>query len=204
MKSRKGEVMKCYICGIDAIKKYDWHSLCEKHYRFIQMRKTAKADKKYSPSIYELEKLVPSNMKCADCGKAMHWIDNNNRSDGAVLQHYRDGTLGIVCMACNTKHGMMPGDSYRDTPKDHKLCRTCKTIKPLSDFHTRKDGKKPYPMSKCKKCNLAVHQKWRLANPEKYRESTKRHNDMKQQNIEKYRALDRESYWRRKEQKDAP
>jgi hypothetical protein len=191
--------MKCYICGIDAIKKYDWHSLCEKHFRFIQMRKTAKSDKKYTPSIYELEKLVPADMKCVDCNKQMHWIDNDNRSDGAVLQHYRDGTLGITCMACNTKHGMMPGDSYRDVPINHKLCRSCKTTKPLSEFYQRHDSKKPYPMTKCKDCNKAAQQNWKLANPEKYKLLTKKHNDRKKQNPEHYRELDRKSYWARKE-----
>lgn len=196
--------MNCYICGDAAIKKYKWRCLCEKHFRFFQMMKAAKSDKKYVPSIYELERHVPSDMKCQDCGDLMHWIDNHNRRKGAVLQHYRDSTIGIVCMACNTKHGMMPDDTYREVPVGHKLCGGCKTIKPLSGFYTRRDGVRPYPMTKCKDCNLTAHREWRLANPEKYRESTKRHNVMKKQNAEKYQALDRKSYRKRKEKKNAP
>lgn len=174
--------MKCYICGDDAIKRYNWASLCEKHQRFIQMRKAAKTDKKYVPSIYEIERLVPKDMLCQDCGTKMHWIDNQNRSSGAILQHYRDGTLGIVCMACNTKHGMLPGDLYREIPPDHKLCRFCKTIKPLSMFHVRRDGKKPYPLSRCKPCNLLHQQEWRKNNPEKYQALNKKHNQKRNLN----------------------
>lgn len=171
--------MKCYICGFDAIKLHGRANLCEKHKRFIQMQKTAKQDKKYSPSIYEIEALVPRDMKCQDCGTTMHWIDNKNRSSGAVLQHYRDGTLGIVCMSCNTKHGQMPGDSYRDVPAGHKLCVCCKTIKPLSLFSKRRDGKVPYPLSKCKQCMADALKKWREKNPEKYKAVNKKHNDLR-------------------------
>lgn len=171
--------MKCYICGDSAIKRHGRANRCEKHHRFIQMQKTAKQDGKYVPSIYEIEKLVPSNMRCADCGCLMHWIDDENRSAGAVLQHYRDDTLGIVCFSCNTKHGQMPGDSYKDVPLGSKLCRTCKTIKPLSMFDKRYDGKKPYPVSKCKSCRHEALVNWRSKNPERYKLINKKHNDLR-------------------------
>ena len=171
--------MKCYICGNITFKRNGRSNLCETHHRFIQMQKTAKQDGKYIPSIYEIENLAPKNMNCADCGCLMHWIDNDNRAFGAVLQHYRNGTLGIVCLSCNTKHGHMPGDSYRNVPVGEKLCRTCKTIKPLSMFSLRKDGKKPYPLTKCKICAHEVHKRWRKNNPEKYKIITKKHNDLR-------------------------
>ena len=177
MKSLKGDNMKCYICGNLAIKRGNRSNLCEKHYRFIQMQKTAKTDKKYVPNIFELEKLVPKDMKCQDCGSYMHWIDDANRRLGAVLQHYRNGTLGITCLSCNTKHGLMVGDSYKDVPVGHKLCRSCKTIKPLDLFYKRKDYKVPYPMTKCKSCNHEAHKQWRINNPEKYIASNKKQND---------------------------
>jgi hypothetical protein len=186
--------MKCYVCGDEAIKRNGRANLCAQHRRFIQMQKAAKSDKKYIPSLFELEKLVPIDMKCQDCGDQMHWIDNNNRSKGAVLQHYRDGTLGIVCMSCNSKHGLLPGDMYRDIPKYHKLCISCRSIKPLSMFSMRNDAKKQYPMSKCRPCNLKAQQEWRLKNPEKYKQTTKRNNEKKKQDIEKRRAYDRERY----------
>jgi hypothetical protein len=171
--------MKCYICGDAAIKRHGRANRCEKHHRFIQMQKTAKQDGKYVPSVYEIEKLVSINMKCVDCGCLMHWIDDDNRSAGAVLQHYRDGTLGIVCLSCNTKHGFLPGDSYRDVPVGNKLCRACKTIKPLFMFGVRKDGKVPYPLSKCKLCSHEALVRWRNKNPERYKLINKKHNDLR-------------------------
>ena len=171
--------MNCYICGSNAIALHGRKNLCGKHKRFIQMQATARNDKKYSPSIYEIESLVPKDMSCQDCGITMHWIDNEKRSSGAVLQHYRDGTLGIICMSCNTKHGLMPGDSYREVPTGHKLCRCCKTIKPLSMFSLRRDGKVPYPLTKCKSCMANALKLWRTKNPDAYKAITKKHNDAK-------------------------
>jgi hypothetical protein len=169
--------MKCFICGDDAIKRHGRASMCQKHFRFWQMQRTAKADRKLVPHVYQLESLIPGDMKCPDCGVLMHWIDDDNRSSGAVLQHYRDGTLGIVCLSCNTKHGQMSGDMYRDVPQDHKLCIQCKTVKPLFNFSIRRDGKKPYPVSKCKQCSYEAQLVWRKANPDRYRELNKKHND---------------------------
>jgi len=173
----QGKIMKCYLCGELSIKRHGRTNMCEKHHRFIQMQKTAKYDKKYVPSIYEIEKLVPIDMKCQDCGDLMHWIDDENRSSGAVLQHYRNGSLGIVCHACNVKHGNMSGDLYREVPKNHKLCGFCKTIKPLTMFNVRRDGKKNYPMTKCKECNHKHVLEWRKNNPEKYIETNRRNNE---------------------------
>jgi len=163
------------------------------------MQKTAKGDKKYVPSFFELEKLVPDNMICQDCGIEMHWIDDDNRPSGAVLQHYRDGTLGIVCCSCNTKHGIMVGDSYRDVPAGHKLCPGCKTIKPHSAYSKRRDSGKEYPVTLCKPCAHEKHKEWRSKNPEKYKAIMKKHNDLKKLNLEKYRELDRKYYWQKKE-----
>lgn len=176
--------MKCYVCGEDAIKRHGRSNMCAKHSRFMQMQRTAKSDHKYVPSLYEIEKLVPADMKCQDCNTLMHWIDNDNRAAGAILQHYRNGTLGIVCLACNTKHGAMPGDSYKEVPEGHKLCTSCKTIKPLNMFNVRRDSKVPYPLSKCKQCSHEVLVKWRLANPDKYKANNKKHNDLRKAKYE--------------------
>lgn len=194
--------MKCYVCGEEAIKRLGRSNLCAEHRRFVQMQKTAKYDKKYVPSIYEIQSLVPKDMKCGDCGVEMNWIDNSKRSRGAVLQHYRDGALGITCMSCNTKHGMMPGDSYRDLPKGHKLCGGCKTIKPLDMFGKRSAKEGDYPKTKCKACELEAQKTWRLKNPEGYKKLVKKHNDIKKLNPEKYRELDRKYYHAKKEKND--
>lgn len=194
--------MKCYVCGDEAIKRHGRTNLCMKHRRFVQMQKTAKQDGKYVPSLFELEALVPVDMRCQDCGIEMNWIDGSNRPSNAVLQHYRDGSLGITCMSCNTKHGNMPGDSYRDVPAGHKLCRACKTIKPLGDFGKRSAKEGDYPKSRCKSCERSAYKLWKSNNPEKYKANTKKHNDLKRLNIEKYRALDRKYYHQRKESSD--
>lgn len=169
--------MKCYICGAHSSENYGQRSMCDKHNRFKQMQHTAKQDKKYVPAFVELERLCNSKMICPDCGDQMHWIDNDNRSKGAVLQHYRDGSLGIVCTSCNIKHGALPGDMYKSIPSGHKLCVACRSIKPLAEFYVRRDSKKEYPMSKCKACNHQAHIEWRAKNPMKYKEANKRNND---------------------------
>jgi hypothetical protein len=173
--------MKCYVCGEEAIEMSGRSNLCLKHRRFIQMQHTAKHDKKYVPSLYELEKLTKKDMKCQDCETTMNWSHVEGRSTGAVLQHYRNGSIGIVCTSCNVKHGMMVGDSYKDLPSNHKLCGSCKTIKPLDDFYKRGDSKIKYPMTKCKACNLQAHKSWRVKNPDKYKESNKRNNDRRKE-----------------------
>jgi hypothetical protein len=173
--------MQCFICGLSAVKRHNRANMCEKHHRFLQMQKTAKADGKVVPSIFELESLVPNGMLCQDCGVEMHWIDDKNRCSGAVLQHYRDETLGIVCHSCNVKHGFMPGDMYRDVSDNHKLCTSCRVIKPISSFGIRKDSKKIYPLSKCKVCMKLSYQAWRQNNPEKYKALNKKHNDKRKE-----------------------
>jgi len=190
--------MKCYVCGDSAIARHGRTRLCVKHHRMEQMQRTAKSDGKYIPSIFELEALVPKEMICQDCGVTMNWVDENNRPENAVLQHYRDGSLGIVCMSCNTKHGMMPGDSYRSLPEGQKLCRGCKTIKPIENFGKRSKESDDYPKSKCKDCNLAYQREWKQKNPDKYKALNKKHNDLKKLNPEKYRELDRKYYHFRK------
>lgn len=176
-----GVDMTCYICGEESIKRHGRTNMCAKHNRFKQMQKTAKADKKYVPSFNELELHVPTNMKCPLCNVRMHWIDDENRSSGAILQHYRDGSVGITCASCNTKHGNMVGDSYKDLPSDHKLCNACKTIKPLSEFSKRREKSGVYPVSKCKACAHAAHVAWRSANPDRYKALNKKHNDKRKE-----------------------
>jgi hypothetical protein len=45
-----------------------------------------------------------------------------------------------------------------------KTCPKCKTLKKLTDYGTRKDGR-PYGI--CKRCSADNTSSWRLANPEK-------------------------------------
>lgn len=178
-----GLKMKCYVCGVGAVPRHGRVNVCEVHGRLLQMQHAAKADKKYVPSLWELQALIPSGMICKDCNEVMHWVDGENRQRGAVLQHYRDGSLAIVCFSCNTKHGLMPGDMYRDILRGQKLCRACKTIKPIEAFSVRKDAKKVYPVSKCKPCSHNAYVAWRIANPDKYKALNKKHNDKRKEKL---------------------
>lgn len=158
---------KCARCDSLAIRHQGHQWLCAMHYRFGQMRSTAKQRGKTVPSHEELASLVSD--KCRDCGGPMHWLARGHQATVASLQHYRDGTYGIVCRSCNTRHAFMPGDTYRDMPKDHKRCPKCEQVKPISEY--AKDNGRSGPMkvkSWCKQCSSAAHTEWQRNNREYY------------------------------------
>lgn len=139
------------------------------HYRFGQMRATAKRFGKLVPTHEQLEALALKGAGCPDCYREMNWLARNGQSTVATLQHYRDGTLAIVCRSCNTRHAFMPGDTYREMPKDQKLCSACDTIKPLTEF--AKDNNRAGSMkvkSCCKACSGLAAVAWRGANRDAY------------------------------------
>ena len=177
--------MQCYLCGEDSIRRNGKTKMCEKHFRFHQMRNCAKWFKKYVPTIFKLEELSQvypvSIMLCPDCGCNMHWIDDNNRSSGIVLQHYKDGTINLICNSCNIKHGNMIGDSYREIKTGEKFCSSCLTVKPLNLFSKRKEKGKTYPVSKCKQCSHKACIVWKEKNPERYRLSYEKNNALRKE-----------------------
>lgn len=154
---------KCCRCGLTAERKQGHQWLCAPHYRFGSMRTRARRDGKAVPSWEELEALRTIDTHCSDCGEYMVWLAVvGNRHRQATLQHYRNGSFGLVCLSCNTRHAAMPDDSYRCTPKDHKYCPQCKAVKPFSDY--AKDGGRSGPMklkSWCKQCSSEAHREWR-------------------------------------------
>jgi predicted RNA-binding Zn-ribbon protein involved in translation (DUF1610 family) len=135
------------------------------------MRSKAKQCDKYSPTRDEIESLLNSEMLCPDCGVKMNWRSKDGRSTVASLQHYRDGTLGVVCLSCNARHASMPNDSYRNMAKDHKFCPSCQNIKHESCFSldAGRSGnlkRKSY----CKTCSNKSVNKWKEKNREQYNE----------------------------------
>lgn len=138
-------------CGVTAVR-FQNRWLCGRHYRFRQMRVTAKRHGKAVPTPEQLEALCPRDMRCQDCGAAMQWLAVEGYSTVITLQHYRDGTLGLVCMMCNLKHAKMPGDSYRAWPKDQRKCPRCTQIKSLPEFYTERRGNRTRLTSWCKVC----------------------------------------------------
>ena len=161
--------MKCSRCDLNATIKQGNQHLCDKHYRFGQMRSKAKKSCKEVPSHTRLNEMVSDHMLCPDCGVKMNWRAKDGRSTVASLQHYRDGSLSIVCLSCNSRHASMEGDSYRDMPKDHKRCPSCKTIKHESEF-SADNGRTGRIKRKsiCKLCSNEKVKQWRGIKRDEY------------------------------------
>jgi hypothetical protein len=139
------------------------------HYRFGQMRANAKRHGKTIPSREQLSQMSGTSLICPDCNVQMNWRAKDGQNTVASLQHYRDGSMNIVCRSCNTRHAFMPKDSYREMPKDHKLCPACKSIKPLDQF--TKDNYQAGQAKrkrKCRSCSDKLVNEWKEKNRDKY------------------------------------
>jgi hypothetical protein len=157
------------LCRDPAVRKQGRQWLCAKHYRFGQMRATANRRGLYAPADHLLERLLRPDMDCPDCGRRMNWLAVDGQSSVVSLQHYRDGSCGLVCRSCNTRHAHMPSDTYRDMPKDHKRCPQCAQGKPFSDFATDNGRSGPMKLkSWCKQCSSVSHTEWQRRNREHY------------------------------------
>ena len=165
----KGSCMKCSRCINDATIKQGNQNLCDKHYRFGQMRVAAKRYKKVVPSHEKLEQIISVGMNCPDCNVLMNWRSKDGRSTVASLQHYRNKTISIVCLSCNTRHASMEGDSYCEMPKDHKKCPSCLEIQPRINFYI--DNARSgiiKSKSNCKKCSDKKVYQWKEKNKDEY------------------------------------
>jgi len=157
-------------CTLEATYVDSHRRFCDIHYRFNQMRQCAKAGKKYSPSRQELEDLIPEDLKCPECNVVMVWRrkrDQKGVNNQVTLQHWRDGSISLICLSCNTRHYSMPGDTYKEMQKDHKLCPSCKTIQHETNFCVKNSRSVLKRNSICNVCNRAKRQAWRINNPEK-------------------------------------
>jgi len=147
----------CAKCGEPApsMRGSSWY--CDKHRRLYQMRRSSRARGKTCPTAEEIERLVPKGMVCPDCQKVMVWNAIENQKQVATIQHYRDGTFGIVCRSCNTRHAWTTGDLYREHGPDNKWCSCCKEIKPLSEYYSTEGSKKTHSRNMvscyCKPCS---------------------------------------------------
>lgn len=161
--------MKCSRCTSNATIKQGNQNLCDQHYRFGQMRASAKRNRKVVPTHWQLELMISNGMLCPDCGVVMNWRSKDGRSTVASLQHYRSGQMAIVCLSCNTRHASMDDDSYCDMPKDHKKCPSCKTIKHQSSF-ALDNGRTGLIKRKsiCKSCSDKKVNQWKEKNRDEY------------------------------------
>lgn len=135
---------------------------CLKHYRIKSSRYKALEHGKLAPSLSELEALLPLDMLCPVCAKAMCYAAYEDILSSVVsLQHWRDGTLSWICHACNTSHGnsKLPENEWLRLMKlikpNESLCSVCIKIMPLGKFHCNAKGHKGV-QSYCKACgNIA-------------------------------------------------
>lgn len=164
-----GPAFPCSKCGEPGLRIQGHQWLCPKHYRFGQMRAKARQDGKMVPAHEQLTALVLPGLLCADCGIAMNWLARDGQTRVVTLQHYRDGSYGLVCRSCNTRHAFMVGDSYRAMNKDCKQCPQCREVKPLTDFSV--DNGRTGPMkvkSWCLSCTSIAHTNWQRNNRDDY------------------------------------
>lgn len=63
-----------------------------------------------------------------------------------------------------------------------KTCSRCKEVKPVSEFHKRKNRKSGL-RSQCKKCINAANRRYREANKEKVRERTRRWSESNKEKV---------------------
>lgn len=175
--------MKCSKCSSEATIKQGNQWLCDKHYRFAQMRASAKRNGKLCPPVVILESLKGADLTCPDCGVSMNWRAKDGQCTVATLQHYRNGALAIVCLTCNTRHAFMESDEYQRMDKDHKQCPSCKQIKPLTNF-TLDAGRSGMAKRKsiCSSCSNVKVQKWKEANREKYNEYQRAYREKRKAN----------------------
>jgi len=159
--TKDGGPASCSRCGQPASHYQGHQYLCPKHYRFGQMRANAKRRNKSVPAAYELERLLDPEMKCSDCGVQMNWLARDGQVTVISLQHYRDGSLGLVCRSCNTRHAYTPGDDYRTLPPDHKWCPRCREAKPDTEFAADRNRSGPRKLkSWCRSCSSSAHAEW--------------------------------------------
>lgn len=76
-----------------------------------------------------------ADLICPHCKDRMFYDLRAGRKHIATIQHYRDGSLGIICFGCNAKHGRHKlGDAVYLIPEGHKSCSTCARVLPLAAF----------------------------------------------------------------------
>lgn len=172
-KNDGGQACSKRDCGEAAVRRSGHQLLCAKHYRFAQMRSTAKRAGKVVPTHEQLANLFSRDgTTCRDCKREMNWLREDGADTQLTLQHYRSGSIGFVCLSCNTRHAHMPGDSYQTIQKDHKHCPQCETVKPFSDYSADNGRSGPIKLkSWCKECSSASHANWQRNNRDHYNET---------------------------------
>jgi hypothetical protein len=146
----------CKWCTLQYTKRVGNINLCAKHYRFWQMRSTAKQYGKSVPTYQTLQNLTNSlvDMKCPHCQIAMTWLRIKGQAGRVIsLQHDRDGTIRLLCLSCNSRHSVCSDDTYYEIPPTLYHCIGCDKWKDRSEFRTRRRGNGIRRESYCKPCD---------------------------------------------------
>lgn len=143
----------CRRCSSPGFRQwYKNYWLCQKHYRFQQMRMTASKRGLYSPTNAELEAALSANLQCPCCGVTMAWSRDKGSGSTVSLQHDDDGGIRIICLSCN-QHHKAAGDMLYELDDAEKPCTKCGQVKPLNKFHvTIEKGRWKGVRASCKDC----------------------------------------------------
>ena len=124
--------MRCIWCEIEAFRKQGHIWLCKKHYRFQQMRVSAKHNGKPVPSYEWLEDTWNALQgKCPICQREINWLSSDGTSTVITLQHDRCGNLRLLCLSCNTRHASFCGDSFYSADPTKRVCPRCRKELPF-------------------------------------------------------------------------
>lgn len=174
----------CGRCKAAASHKQGHQWLCPMHYRFGQMRACAKRNGKLVPSHEQLHNMLSYliDFQCPHCFRKMNWLQRDGSPTQVTLQHYRSGSLGLICLSCNTRHGKMPGDEFCELPNGHKKCFGCDTVKPLTSFRGDNGKRWNNKQAYCRDCANSRHREWVNKNREyvnaKQREGRRRRGEV--------------------------
>lgn len=164
---RKDGGQACAWCSEPAHIQQGRILLCLKHYRMSSMRANARRYNKITPTLDELESLIPDPFVCIGCNRVMSWGRANGASRQATLQHDRSGKLRILCLACNTRHARHPGDTFYSISPDEKWCAGCSQVLPKTAFF--RDRSRPCGLKgNCRECSKKAHTNWRVNNAAHY------------------------------------
>lgn len=157
--------MKCKWCESESHIKQGRILLCVKHYRFSQMRASAARNGKTVPSYVELESILArlDELRCPCCKRSMNWLMKQGSSTCITLQHNRSGGHKLICLACNTRHAAMGGDSFYEKKDGFRTCPDCRTEKPIDQFW-RNSERMDKTHTYCKECSYARYKKWQAEN----------------------------------------
>lgn len=134
-----------------------------KRKRFYYMQYDSKKRGKEAPTLEQLELMLSKldNMKCPHCGVTMCWLIEESMKNVITIQHYKDGSMGLICATCNKRLAFYD----EPIPEGHKRCSKCEKILTIDNF-TKYSRSRDGRLGVCKKCRYEQYSSWALINRE--------------------------------------